>query len=139
MLALSVVLVAGCGGSSHAASNTADVAKVKQTIARALAAVADGDSATACSLATPAGQATLEKLLGSSSCPGAIASLAGQLPGSMKAALKSVTVKKVSISGSTASVKNSDITSPQMDIGSLLPLPPTTLVKQADGSWKLNS
>jgi hypothetical protein len=137
LLPLAVALLAGCGGSSHS-GNSADVAKVKQTITRALAALADGDGATACSLATPTGQATLEKLVGASSCQAAIDSLAGQLPASIKAGLKNVTVKKVSITGTTASVKNSDITAPQANIGAL-PLPPTTLVKQSDGSWKLNS
>jgi len=138
MLALAAGLLASCGGSSHPAANSADVAKVKQTITRALAAVADGDGATACSLATPTGQATLEKLLGSSSCQAAIASLASSLPPNMKAALKNAQVKKVSISGNTANVNNNDITAPQANIGDL-PLPPTVLVKQPDGSWKLNS
>jgi ketosteroid isomerase-like protein len=131
-------LLAGCGGSSHPAANAADVAKVKQTITRALAAVAAGDGATACSLATPTGQATLQKLVGAASCQAAVATLAAQLPANMKAALRDAKVKKVSISGNTANVNNNDITAPQATIGDL-PLPPTVLVKQPDGSWKLNS
>lgn len=136
-LALVAVVVAGCGGSNNA-SNSGDVTKIKSTVTRAFAAIADGDAATACSLATPTGQATFEKLLGASSCAKAVAEIGGVLTSQMKAALKSAQVKKVSISGNTATIKNSDITAPQANIGAL-PLPPTVLVKQPDGSWKLNS
>jgi hypothetical protein len=132
------LVAAGCGGSSNAGPSAADVAKVKSTITQALAAVANGDGATACSLATTTGQATLAKLVGSSSCTSAISLLASQLPPNTKAALRDAQVKKVSISGNTATVNNADITAPQANIGDL-PLPPTVLVKQPDGSWKLNS
>ncbi len=137
VLGLIVVVVAGCG-SSHSSSNSGDVAKIKSTVTRAFAAIASGDAATACSLATPAGQSTFEKLLGASSCTKAVAEIGSVLTPQMKAALKSAQVKKVSISGNTATIKNSDITAPQANIGAL-PLPPTVLVKQPDGSWKLNS
>lgn len=132
------IAVAGCGGS--ASSQSGDVANVKQTIVRELAALANGDGAAACSLATASGRAQVEKAVPGSSCEQVVTIVAQHLPQSVKQGMLSAHVNRVSINGETATVQDADITSSQ---GSLKPFltpgsAPTKLVKQSDGSWKIS-
>jgi hypothetical protein len=128
--------LAACGGSS---SNN-DVAQVKQTLSRAFRALATGDGATLCSLATPAGQKELASGLPHSTCPAVVKLVSEHLSPQQKAGLESVQVKKVVVSGNQATVSDADLTSARGTLkGFITPTsPPSKLTKQSDGSWKLS-
>ncbi len=130
-------VLAACGGGS---SSNNDAAQVKQTVTRAFRALAIGDGATVCSLATPAGQKTLAAALPHSSCPQVIKLVSVHLSPQQKAGLESVQVKKVEVNGIHATVSDADLTSAHGTLkGFINPnSPPTKLTKQSDGSWKLS-
>ncbi|MGI8506103.1 MAG: hypothetical protein ACR2MK_04745 [Solirubrobacteraceae bacterium] len=136
-LAVSAILAA-CGGSSS--NSSPDAAHVKQTITRAFHALATGDGATLCSLATADGQRALAAAAPHSTCAKVVALVGAHLTPSQKAALESVQVSKVTIDGDHATVKSSDLTVAHgslkgfIDSGSA----PTRLAKQSDGSWKIS-
>jgi hypothetical protein len=132
---LAALLIVGCGGGSD------DSANVKKTMTRLYSALASGDGATACSLATPSGRAKLERGVGKgASCVQIVALLGASLPAKIKEGLRSVQVKKVTIHGNTATVQEADVTSTSGSLsGFLRPgSPPTILTKQADGTWKVS-
>jgi hypothetical protein len=138
-MAASVVAltIAGCGGQGSGAS---DVAKVKQTLLREFAAVANGDGATACSLATASGRAKLQSAVPGASCEEVVKVAAQRLPGSVKEGLLTAKVNRVTIRGETATVQDADITSSRGSLAGFLQpgSAPTTLTKQSDGSWKIS-
>jgi hypothetical protein len=123
-----------CGGGAS------DEAKIKQTVVRELAAIANGDGATACSLATAAGRAKLERDNPGHTCEQLIRLAATALPESAKEALRAAHVNRVTITGNTATVSDSDITSSKGSLASIFQsgTPPTVLTKQSDGSWKIS-
>ena len=129
-------VVAGCGGTGGGEN---DVAKVKQTMTRELSALADGDGATVCALATPSGRAKLQNEVPGLSCPQIVTVAAQRLPSAIKQGLRNARVNKVTIHGDTATVQDADITSTQGALtGFLKPgSPPTILQKQSDGTWKI--
>jgi hypothetical protein len=136
---LSVAIVAaGCGGSSGGSS---DSAKVKQTIQGAFTDLANGNGKAFCSLATAAGQATLAKTLPGASCAKVVALVSKRLSAQQKTGLRNARVGKVTISGSGATVKSSDISTSKGTLKGFLSSSdkPTTLAKQSDGSWKLSN
>jgi hypothetical protein len=134
-VAVSAALVA-CGGGS---SNN-DAAQVKQTVSRAFSALATGDGATLCSLATPAGQKELASGLPHSTCSAVVKLVSEHLSPQQKAGLESVQVKKVVVNGNHATVSDADLTTTRGTLkGFINPTsPPTKLTKQSDGSWKLS-
>jgi hypothetical protein len=134
-VAVSAVLAA-CGGGS---SNN-DAAQVKQTVTRAFRALATGDGATLCSLATPAGQKTLAAGLPHSTCAAVVKAVSVHLSPQQKAGLESVQIKKVVVNGIHATVSDADLTSARGTLkGFINPnSPPTKLTKQSDGSWELS-
>jgi hypothetical protein len=134
-VAVSAVLAA-CGGGS---SNN-DAAQVKQTVTRAFRALATGDGATLCSLATPAGQKTLAAGLPHSTCAAVVKAVSVHLSPQQKAGLESVQIKKVVVNGIHATVSDADLTSVRGTLkGFINPnSPPTKLTKQSDGSWELS-
>jgi len=127
------VALAGCGGTS-------DATKVEQTVTRAFRALATGAGATLCSLATPAGQKTLAAAVPHSTCENVIKLVSVHLTASQKAALESVKIKKVTISGDHATVSDADLTSAHGSLKGFIQSgsAPTKLTKQSDGSWKLS-
>jgi hypothetical protein len=131
-------LLAACGSSSS--SSSGDASAVKSTLKRAFHAVATGDGPGFCSLATPAGQKTLANAIPNASCATVIRKVSTQLSAAQKAALNSVQIKKVKITGSQATVSASDITSTSGSLkGFLQPgSAPSVLTKQSDGSWKIS-
>jgi nitrous oxide reductase accessory protein NosL len=133
-VAVSAVLAA-CGGSGNN-----DAAQVKQTVTRAFRALATGDGAILCSLATPAGQKTLAAGLPHSTCAAVVEAVSVHLSAQQKAGLESVQIKKVEVSGIHATVSDADLTSARGTLkGFINPnSPPTKLTKQSDGSWKLS-
>jgi hypothetical protein len=128
--------LAACGGGSS--SN--DVAQIKQTVSRAFGALATGDGATLCSLATPAGQKELASGLPHSTCAAVVKLVSVHLSPQQKAGLESVQVKKVEINGNQATVSDADLTSARGTLKGFIDpkSPPTKLTKQSDGSWKLS-
>jgi hypothetical protein len=133
---LTGTLVAGCGGGGGGS----DVTNVKQSLTRELAALADGDGATACSLATAAGQARLEQAVSGASCERVVKLLAERLPAQVKAGLRSAQINKVTVNGDTATVQDADITSTRGSLSGFLQpgSAPTVLKKQPDGTWKIS-
>jgi hypothetical protein len=145
-LLAAALVIAGCGGGSGA--SRADVAAVKQVMARAFAALANGDGETVCSLATQSGQQKivpdLSKIQASvpgATCPSVIREATRLLPPQIKEGMRSVVIKKVTMNGNDATVQDADIGSTRGTLmGFLHPGgEPTTLMKQSDGSWKISS
>ncbi len=136
ILALSLLLAA-CG--SAGTINTADGSHAAQTLIRAFHALAVGDGATICALATPAGQRSLAAAVPGSSCPKVITLVSAHLTSAQKAALASVRVKNVAIRGREATIKATDIVSSHGSLRGFLSAKsaPTRLRKQSDGSWKI--
>jgi hypothetical protein len=134
VLALAALAFAGCG------SSVSDATKVKQVLTREMAALAAGDGATACSLATAAGQAKLSRAVPGATCREVIALLASRLPAAIKEGLTSAQITKVTVSGNTATVQDADITSTRGSLSGFLQprSAPTTFQKQPDGNWKIS-
>jgi hypothetical protein len=131
--------LAACGGGGSSSNNN-DAAQVKQTVSRAFSALATGDGATLCSLATPAGQKELASGLPHSTCPAVVKLVSEHLSPQQKAGLESVQVKKVVIDGNQATVSDADLTTARGTLKGFIDpkSPPTKLTKQSDGSWKLS-
>jgi hypothetical protein len=126
--------VAGCGGSSG------DEQQVKNTVTTFMSALARGDGAKACALATSAAQ---QHLVGQASqaggnCQAIIATISKRLPASVKQGLESAKVKKATVKGDTATVSDKDISSSSGDLSPFLGSGSTTLKKE-NGQWKLAS
>jgi hypothetical protein len=134
--ALSVAaIVTGCGGGG----GSSDIANIKQTVKSAFTALATGNGAGFCSLATASGQATLAKTLPGSTCAKVVTLVSEHLSAQQKTGLRNAQVNKVTVSGDHATVKNSDISTSKGTLkGFLSPGAPTMLTKGSDGSWKLS-
>ena len=136
MIAAVVVslVLAACGGGAS------DTAMVRQTVTRALHALATGDGATLCSLATRSGQASLAGAVPGSSCARVIQLVSARLSPSLKSALTSVEVGSVTIHGDRASVPDTSLTSSHGSLQGFLQAgsAPTLLSRQPDGSWKIS-
>jgi hypothetical protein len=127
------VALGGCGGTN-------DVQKIKETVTRQLTAIADGDGKTACSLATESGRQQLQGGSGAS-CEQVVAFLSRMMAGSLKEGLRTVRIKRVTINGDNATIQDADITSRRGNLVGFTQAgasTQTTLVKQADGSWKVS-
>jgi hypothetical protein len=131
-------IVAGCGGGSGA--GVAQTAKVKQTVRTALADLARSDGRAFCALATPTGRATLAGTLPGYNCAKLVAYVGDHLSPAAKEGLLHAQVRRVTISGATARVLSADITATEGSLKGLLDDhgKPTTLIRQSDGSWKIN-
>lgn len=127
----------GCGGGS----GSAQTAQVKQTVRRALADLARVDGRSFCALATGSGRAKLARTLPGYSCPQLIDFVGGHLSPDAKTGLLHAQVRAVHIRGSVATVAASDITAPNGSLKGFLASKskPTRLVRQADGSWKIDA
>jgi hypothetical protein len=136
-----IVALTGCGGGGGGGGGS-DVTKVKETLRRELAALANGDGATVCSLATASGRTKLENAVPGASCEHVVQLVTQRLPEPVKEGLRTAKIGRVAISGKTATVQDSDITSSKGSLaGFLQPGPgsaPTVLTKQPDGSWKIS-
>ncbi len=130
-------LLVGCGGSSGSGG---DAASVKQTVTRAFGALAAGDGATLCSLATQAGQRTLASALPHSTCAKVVELVSVHLTPLQKAGLESVQIKKVTVAGDHATINDADFSSSRGSLKGFISSnsAPTRLTKQPDGSWKIS-
>jgi hypothetical protein len=135
MLTAAAMVGAGCGGGAD------DTTKVKRTMTRFLSSLGAGDAATACALLAPSGRAGYERLMRApaGSCSLLVTLLNRRLPPQVKTALRHAQIKRVRIKGKTATVRHADVTSARGDLSSILPphSPPTVLMKQRDGTWKI--
>jgi hypothetical protein len=131
------VAVAGCGGGG---GGGADAAKVKQTVRRALAALADGNGPAFCALATAGAQAELARTTPGARCPRVVRTISHQLSPQVKLGLRNARVGTVTINGDHASIRDGDITSTQGKLKGFLQAsaPPTKLTRQSNGAWKIS-
>jgi len=137
IIAATALALSGCGGGG---GNSADIAKVKQTITRVLGGLGSGDAATVCSSATTAGQAALAKALPNSTCTKVVTLVSDHLSAGQKTALKSVRIGKVEVHGDRATVPNTSISSTKGSLRGFLRAgsAPTRLTKGSDGTWKIS-
>jgi hypothetical protein len=133
-LAVSVA-VAGCGGGGGA-----DAAKVKQTVRRALTALADGNGPAFCALATAGAQAELARTTPGAGCPQVVRRISHQLSPKVKLGLRNARVGTVTVNGDHASIRDGDITSTRGTLKGFLQAsaPPTRLSRQSSGTWKIS-
>ena len=135
MLTLCLMLAA-CGAG---AGTSADGSRAAQTLTRAFHALATGDGATICALATPAGQRSLASAVHGASCAKVISLVSAHLTPAQKAALGSVHIRSVSVTGREATIRAGDIVSGRGSLRGFLSAKsaPTRLRRQSDGSWKI--
>lgn len=131
--------MAGCGGSG-------DEGAVKQSLQHFLAAIGRGDGAAACALVTPAGQqalaAQIAKITSAThtvSCQVILTQIAKLLPPAVKQGLQAARVQKVTISGSTATVRSQDIKASQGTLSAFLQGGAPTKLQKVGGVWKVTS
>ncbi len=131
---LVTLILAACGGDSS------DTAKVRQTVTRALHALAAGDGATLCSLATRSGQDALARDVPGSTCVKVIKLVSARLSPSLKTALANVKIGKVTIHGAHAIVPDTSVTTTRGSLKGFLSAgsAPTLLTRQSDGGWKIS-
>jgi hypothetical protein len=129
------VAAAGCGGGGGA-----DAAKVKQTVRRALTALADGNGPAFCALATAGAQAELARTTPGAGCPQVVRRISRQLSPNVKLGLRNARVGTVTINGDHASIRDGDITSTRGTLKGFLQAsaPPTRLSRQSSGTWKIS-
>ncbi len=137
LVAVGGAVLAGCGGASLPSG---EAAKAAQTLTRAFHALGIGDGATVCSLATAAGQQTLASAVPHSSCGKVVKIVSAHLTSNQRAALGSVQVKSVTVTGNQATVRARDISSTSGSFKGFLDprSAPTKLSRQPDGSWKIS-
>jgi nitrous oxide reductase accessory protein NosL len=133
------VVAAGCGGSHDTRAQA--TAQVKETVRIALADLANADGRAFCALATPAGQAKLAGTLHGYTCATLVELVAGHLSPATRTGLLHVKVRAVTVRGPTATVRAADITATEGTLKGFLNDggKPTTLVRQHDGTWKINA
>ncbi|MDQ4096962.1 MAG: hypothetical protein M3144_03710 [Actinomycetota bacterium] len=141
ILLAAVMLLAGCGEDSE----ESDEAQVKTVVTGFLENAANGRGTEACAALT--GDAVrYVSTIGAvaqteASCPDAVETLSGQFASDEKEALKSATVKRVNLSGETATIVRDDIEIKYDGESHLFPRPsnsPVILIK-TDTGWKIES
>jgi hypothetical protein len=137
-LGLSAV-VAACGSGATAPAGRTE-ARAKAAISRAFRALASGDGATVCSLTTAAGRKTLAASVPHASCEKVVALASGRLTRAQRAALASVVIRHVAVSGDQATVTGADVTARRGSLKGFIDphSEPTHLSEQANGSWKIS-
>ena len=142
-----VVIVIAAFTLFGAACNKTDTdqAKAKAVVKEFLNDAADGRGTQACAALT--GDAVrFVSVVGAvaqsdASCPDAVKTLSGQFSADEKKALKSATIKGVSVSGAQATIARNDIELKYQGESHLFPRPsnsPVVLVK-TDAGWKIQS
>lgn len=138
-LVVIAVLASGCGGSKS------DADEVKTTVSNFFADAGDNKGPAACALLTDAAAQELISaaavLKPPTSCAEAIATFNKVLSSDDKKSLKSTNVKKVTITGETATVADTDI---QLKAGGEVGLfrnrsPKPLTLEKVGGEWKISS
>jgi hypothetical protein len=135
-LAGALALAACGGGGGHGAS---DAAKVKQTVQKALAALANHDGAGFCALTTKAAEDELAKTSPGATCTQVVGRISDQLSDDVRVGLRHAQIGKVTFHGDRASIRAGQITATQGTLKGFLQAsaPPTNLARQSDGTWKI--
>jgi hypothetical protein len=140
LLALGLsVLLAACGSGATAPAGRSE-ARAKATITRAFHALARGDGATVCSLTTDAGRKILAASVPHASCEKVVALASRRLTPAQRAALASVVIRHVRVSGGQATITDADVTARRGSLKGFIDphSEPTRLSQQPDGSWKIS-
>jgi hypothetical protein len=131
---------AGCGGGSG------DEQAAKQSLQHFLGAIARGDGNAACALVTPAGQQALARQIAAATrsthtvnCQVILTETAKLLTPQFKQALQTAQVSKVTINGSTATVRSQDVRSPKGSLAGILPATAPTKLAKVGGVWKITN
>lgn len=108
---------------------------------QALADLATANGQGFCALTSPAGQTKLAHTLPGYSCAKLVMLISKHLPPAARTGLQHASVKDVTIHGSVATVRAADITASQGSLKGFLTDngKPTRLVRQSDGSWKIDA
>lgn len=127
--------LAACG------SGNTDASRAAQTVTAAFHALAAGDGAKVCSLATAAGQRSLAAAVPGSTCAKVVDLVSAHLNPHQKAALETVKVTHVAVMGNHATVRAADITSSRGSFKGFLDpkAAPTKLRRESDGTWKISA
>jgi hypothetical protein len=138
--AVTLALVAAGCHSNHHRAGPGDAAQVRQTVQMALADLARDDGPAFCALTTRAARAQLARTLPGYSCAKLIEYVGGHLSPTARTGLLHARVGPITIKGSTAEVSAANITLGQGSLTGFLNDggKPTGLVRQPDGSWKIN-
>jgi hypothetical protein len=133
------MLLAACGSSATAPPGRG-AAGAKATITRAFRALARGDGATVCSLTTAAGRRSLAASLPHASCAKVVALASQRLTTAQRAALASVVIQHVTVSGDQATVTGADVSARRGSLKGFIDShsEPTHLSRQPNGSWKIS-
>jgi hypothetical protein len=144
-LAIAAIGANATAQASAAASNrNGDRAAAAHTYTAFLAAFADGNGTRTCSLMTASGQRKLTQgaLPGKRpSCKDFIANVSFGIPNKIKLGLRTAVVKRVTLQGNLASIRDADVTSRRGTLqGFFDPKDhtPTRLVKTSSG-WKITA
>jgi len=134
-LALTGLSATACGGES-------DADDVRTVWLRAQVAVAKGDGHTACALMTKRAQhevAMSDPLHWDAfDCPGVIALDAPDFTPAQLRAVRDLKVRRVSIDGNRATVRDQDIDFPQIFEDQVPERQPMVFRRGSDGSWKVD-
>ena len=140
ILLAAAMLLAGCSDDEDS-----DEAQVKTVVTDFLEDAADGRGSEACSKLTGDAVRYVSTVgavaQAEASCPDAVQTLSGQFATDEKQALKSATVKKVNLSGNSATIAREDIEIKYQGQSHLFPRPsnsPVILIK-TDTGWKIES
>jgi hypothetical protein len=138
VLAAATLIGVGCSSDS-------EDAKVKTVVTGFLADTADGKGTDACAALTGDAVRYVSTVgvvgQSSASCPDAVKTLSGLFSSDEKKALKSATVKRVSVSGDRATIAHEDIEIKYQGESHIFPRPtnaPVSLMK-TDAGWKIES
>ncbi len=131
------IAAAGCGTASTGGPGEA---QVKHVVQAALGDLAAGHGQAFCALATPAEQTRLARAFAHGNCSKAVGAVSDALSPAHRAALRRVEVRRVTVSGDTATVSAADIATPADPGSGFLSDDgkPTTLVRRSDGSWLIS-
>ena len=141
-LPLAVAVAAGIAatGCGTASNDQAGVAQVKRTVQTALRDLADGDGRAFCALATSGERRRLAAAFATRSCARAMHGVGVSLTREHRAALRAAAVRRVTMSGATATVAAADIVLAGGAAKGFLSDDgrPTTLVRQAGDRWLID-
>ena len=137
---LAGVALAACGAGSHHSPADPQSAAVRQTMHRALVALADGHGRAFCRLVSTRMRAALAHATHGASCPRVVTLVATRLDAGQKQALRQVSVGAVTVAGRGATVPNDSVSSAGGPLRTFLGARrgATLLTRQSSGRWQIS-
>lgn len=136
------LLLAGCGGSSASSDRT----KIRAVVSNFLYALAHGDGTVACAHATVAGQNAIVSAIGPElqnfgiyGCKDAVYVTGAQMKHAARHALETARIAKIELSGTTASIPVSAITSPHGNVDVELGTTKPVQLVDSYGVWEITA